>query len=157
MCNHLDLLTHLHFFRGASQAKRGDLRMLSGALSGHHVHNQDAEEDAVLLLQPHHPLHPHRFHGCAWLHPAPGLWGEAFFRWCSIFMTQLLLLPLKNKKLCGLSRQEWGVDWLFTLAVFAKHQHLLFIHPWSQKTRKNNCYDLFPQHITFISNICLQY
>ena len=77
MCNHLDLLTHLHFFRGASQAKRGDLRMLSGALSGHHVHNQDAEEDAVLLLQPHHPLHLDSLHGGARLHSAPGLRGEA--------------------------------------------------------------------------------
>ena len=66
--------------RGAGQTERGDLRVLSGALSRHHVHDQDAEEDPLLLLQPHHPLHPHRLHGCAWLHPAPGLGREAFSR-----------------------------------------------------------------------------
>ena len=77
---YMELFTQWHNFRGASQAERGDLRVLSGALSRHHVHDQDAEEDAVLLLQPHHPLHPDRIHGCAWLHSAPGLRGEAFSR-----------------------------------------------------------------------------
>ena len=88
-------------FRGASQTERGDLRVLSRALSRHHVHDQDEvipqkypkntqkypkkskhaqEADVVLLLQPHHPLHPHRIHGCAWLHFAPGFGREALSR-----------------------------------------------------------------------------
>ena len=61
---------------GARSEERGEVRVLSGPLPGHHLHHQDQAENPLLLLQPDRPLHPHRQHGGARLHPPPGLWGE---------------------------------------------------------------------------------
>ena len=63
----LDAQIYLCLRRTCNQ-KRGCVRVLSSALPRCDVHNQDQEEDVVLLLQPHRPLRPHRLHGCAWLH-----------------------------------------------------------------------------------------
>ena len=62
--------------RSSGQEERGEVRVLSGPLPGHHLHHQDQAEDSLLLLQSDRPLHPHRQHGCARLHPPPGLRGE---------------------------------------------------------------------------------
>ena len=63
--------------RSARQEKRSYLRLLSRAVSGHHLHLQDPPEDDVLLLQPDRALSADRLHGGAGLHAAPGLRGEA--------------------------------------------------------------------------------
>ena len=91
------------------------------------------EADVVLLLQPDHSLHPHRIHGCAWLHFAPGFGREALSRWWLLSSHSLIsnvwiwwfflvvFSPLKNTEMFGPVRRWGGVDWLFTLPVFAKH------------------------------------
>ena len=62
--------------RSPRNQERGDLRLLPGAVSGHHLHHQDQAEDAVLLHQPDCAVPADRLHGGAGLHAAPGLGGE---------------------------------------------------------------------------------
>ena len=51
--------------RRTCNQKRSCVRVLSSSLPRRDVHNQDQEENVVLLLQPDRPLRPHRLHGCA--------------------------------------------------------------------------------------------
>ena len=66
--------------RSARSEKRSYLRLLPGALPGHHLHLQDPAADPLLLLQPDRALPPDIFHGCAGLHPPARLGGEAITR-----------------------------------------------------------------------------
>ena len=67
--------------RSARSEKRSYLRLLPGALPGHHLHLQDPAADPLLLLQPDRALPADRLHGGARLHAAAGLGGEAQSRY----------------------------------------------------------------------------
>ena len=45
--------------RGVAAAQRGQVRVLSGAVRRHHVHDPPATIDALLRLQHHHPVRAH--------------------------------------------------------------------------------------------------
>ena len=55
--------------RCARHQERGDIRVLSRTLPGHHLCDQNQEENSLLLLQPDRALSPHSIHGCAGIHP----------------------------------------------------------------------------------------
>ena len=66
--------------RRTSNQKQGDVRVLPRSLPRRDVHDQDPEANPLLFLQPDRPLRPHRLHGCARLHLAARLGGEALLR-----------------------------------------------------------------------------
>ena len=63
--------------RSTRSEKRSYLRLLPGALPGHHLHLQDPAADPLLLLQPDRALPADRLHGRARLYVAAGLGREA--------------------------------------------------------------------------------
>ena len=73
--------------RRTSNQKQGDIRVLPRSLPRRDVHDQDPEANPLLFLQPDRPLRPHRLHGCARLHLAARLGGEALLRWAATSCT----------------------------------------------------------------------
>ena len=66
--------------RNARPEEQYRLRLLPGALRGHHLHHQHPAENSLLFLQPDRALRPHLQHGPARLHSPPGLRGETHLR-----------------------------------------------------------------------------
>ena len=63
--------------RSSREEEQRDVRLLPGALRGHHLHRPHQAENSLLFLQPDRALRPHLQHGPARLHSPPGLRGEA--------------------------------------------------------------------------------
>ena len=71
---------HFSGARSSREEEQRDVRLLPGALRGHHLHRPHQAEDSLLFLQPHRPLSSDRLHGGPGLHSPSGLRGETEFR-----------------------------------------------------------------------------
>ena len=71
----------VHTWRCSCRETWDDLWLLSGSIPGHHLQDPHQAEDSLLLLQSHHSLCSHRFHGCARLHSSLWLWRKTLSWW----------------------------------------------------------------------------